>query len=478
MASAQTADAVETAAIARALFQGAAQAIIGAGREGRILFANRRAWHIFGYKKDEIVGQPFDLLLAKDARRRHRAAWRACFRVLRRKPPKIGLQVTACRKDGSEFPIEISLSRVETVRGPMALAFVSDISDRKRAEDEIRCNRQQLRAVNAVRMSVEEASRQLLARELHDVPAQKIALLAIQLSDFSQRAARRVSELQTALSQVLASAATMTGNFPDLSARLQRSAAGVLRRHATASMPNPCRQRQSALRHAAGEASPLPAIKLAPVAHDNLEFSRRLGAAAAPITTHARHARAMAARFKAEMRPALSKMTKQIAELAESIHDLSRRLHPSFLYDLGLPTTLQNESASFRKQYGIPASFVKGPGVPARLQGRVALALYRIAQEAMHNAARHAAPKHVRVALRARGSNLVLEIADDGVGFDVLHTRRKGGLGLISMEERARMVGGTMRLDSRSGKGTLVEVKVPLAGSREGSHETKVAPGR
>jgi signal transduction histidine kinase len=87
-------------------------------------------------------------------------------------------------------------------------------------------------------------------------------------------------------------------------------------------------------------------------------------------------------------------------------------------------------------------------------------ALYRIAQEALNNVLKHAHAHHVAVALRHEGPTVILEITDDGVGFDPATAREQGGLGLRGIEERIAQIGGTLILKSESGAGTQVRVEL------------------
>jgi signal transduction histidine kinase len=91
----------------------------------------------------------------------------------------------------------------------------------------------------------------------------------------------------------------------------------------------------------------------------------------------------------------------------------------------------------------------------------VATALYRIAQEALRNSRKHAPDAPVRVTLISNPESWQMTIEDAGPGFDLNHARNTGGLGLISMQERARLVGGTLYLRTRPGEGTMIAVKVP-----------------
>ncbi|MCU1337020.1 MAG: multi-sensor hybrid histidine kinase [Bryobacterales bacterium] len=153
--------------------------------------------------------------------------------------------------------------------------------------------------------------------------------------------------------------------------------------------------------------------------------------------------------------------TSQIGTLAKDIHRISHHLHPAILDDLGLAAALRNQCAAFSEQYGIPTEFAPN-NIPRTVPDDISLCLYRIAQECLRNINKHAEATEVRVALNRSHDEIAMEIADAGEGFDLDSIQGKGGLGLISMEERVRLVNGTFSIRSQPGKGTLVRVCVPL----------------
>jgi len=104
-----------------------------------------------------------------------------------------------------------------------------------------------------------------------------------------------------------------------------------------------------------------------------------------------------------------------------------------------------------------------GAAVP-RLAGNREQAVYRVAQEAVHNALRHARPQQVDVRLAGGNGRVVLEVVDDGQGFDTAAAEGARRLGLASMRERARSVGGRLSVTSRPGAGTTVRLEVPTHG--------------
>jgi signal transduction histidine kinase len=149
-------------------------------------------------------------------------------------------------------------------------------------------------------------------------------------------------------------------------------------------------------------------------------------------------------------------------ELSIKISEISRQLHPAMLTDLGLEAAMRSLVTTFGLSERIKVSF-RAFNVPRELPHQAGISLYRIVQEALHNISKHARAKKVRVSLSAAGKKrLRLVIHDYGVGFNPNLVRRKRGLGLISMEERARLIQGTFSVSSKPGKGTKLEVRVPL----------------
>src|SRR5262249_34785070 len=159
--------------------------------------------------------------------------------------------------------------------------------------------------------------------------------------------------------------------------------------------------------------------------------------------------------------PLLRTMQEQLVSLSEDVHALSRQLHPSILDDLGLVEALRSECASFSRREGIAVVY-RPDAVPTTLAKDVALCVYRVAQEALRNLAKHAAVNEAWVTLVATGPELLLRVQDKGVGFDPAGLRSQPGLGLSSMEERVRLVGAELSVTSGLGQGTVVEVRVPL----------------
>jgi PAS domain S-box-containing protein len=156
------------------------------------------------------------------------------------------------------------------------------------------------------------------------------------------------------------------------------------------------------------------------------------------------------------------RLTAVTVQLLERVRSLSRDLRPPMLDDLGLVPTLLWHFENYRAQTGIEVRF-HHPGFAGRLPAETEIAAFRIIQEALTNVARYAGVAEARVELGSEEGRLVLRIQDAGRGFDPTAVAGRSS-GLAGMGERARLLGGSLAIDSRPGGGTRLVAKLPLAG--------------
>lgn len=162
-------------------------------------------------------------------------------------------------------------------------------------------------------------------------------------------------------------------------------------------------------------------------------------------------------------------------QLHESLRVLARGLRPRALDDLGLAAAVQNFASEVAAQFATPVSVRVADLEALRLPEAAETALFRIVQEAVLNAVRHGRPQHIDIEARIADDAVQLSVQDDGQGFDpeVVFTCRgqnEAPFGLISMRERARLLGGSAQIASAPGRGTQLSVRIPLT-TRPAAHE-------
>jgi len=160
----------------------------------------------------------------------------------------------------------------------------------------------------------------------------------------------------------------------------------------------------------------------------------------------------------------LEEMASRVKELSTEVHRMAYELHPAKLDQLGLEAAARSYCRELAQQSGLRIEF-KADAFPRSLPADLALCLYRITQESLQNVVRHSGASEARVELRADSDRVRLMVTDSGKGFEVERARREGGLGLSSMQERVRLLHGTLSVGSEPGRGTRIEASVPLPGA-------------
>jgi signal transduction histidine kinase len=150
----------------------------------------------------------------------------------------------------------------------------------------------------------------------------------------------------------------------------------------------------------------------------------------------------------------------RLQTLDEDISRVARQLHPSLLERFGLVAALQQLSDEITRRGELAVDF-SFQDVPSAIVRSSELCLYRVAQEALRNVARHAGARQATLSLQGECGRLILCVEDQGAGFDLDAVAGKARLGLVNMRERVRIAGGSLSIHSRPGRGTRIEVQVP-----------------
>jgi signal transduction histidine kinase len=162
-----------------------------------------------------------------------------------------------------------------------------------------------------------------------------------------------------------------------------------------------------------------------------------------------------------EARSRLGEIQKQTAELGSDVQSMSHELHSSKLEYLGIATAMRGFCKEFSEQQKVEIDF-RHDDIPSSVPPEVSLCLFRILQEALQNAAKHSGVRHFDVELRCASDAINLSVRDSGSGFDRDDALKTRGLGLISMMERMKLVGGRISIDSQPQRGTAIRASVPL----------------
>jgi PAS domain S-box-containing protein len=219
---------------------------------------------------------------------------------------------------------------------------------------------------------------------------------------------------------------------------------------------------EEALSHMSGkliQAQEQERIRIARELHDDI------GQRLALLSVTLDQVRAGIANASKETRNQIGELRKQLMDVAADVHDISRELHPSTLEHLGLVRAAKSWCTQFGQRQGKEIHFTSR-GVSDSLPENISLCLFRVLQEAVHNASKHSATKRIDVEMREDSGEIHLVVSDSGAGFDVRTAIKSGGLGLMSMQERVRLVNGSIQIDSTPNSGTTLHARVPFDAER------------
>jgi signal transduction histidine kinase len=196
--------------------------------------------------------------------------------------------------------------------------------------------------------------------------------------------------------------------------------------------------------------------------HLSRELHDEFGQLLATISLHLHAAKGVAG---AKAQPSLDESIAMLQQAGAQVRSLALELRPTMLETGGLESALRWLAQQHQQRAGIVTEVV---GHVTEVSGDLAIACFRVVQEALTNVVRHARAEHVWIELNQHEGSLELVVRDDGVGFEVTRTIERaasgGNLGLLGMRERVEILGGSLEIDSRSGQGTRIRISLSLSG--------------
>jgi signal transduction histidine kinase len=178
----------------------------------------------------------------------------------------------------------------------------------------------------------------------------------------------------------------------------------------------------------------------------------------------------------ADLKQGIQEAKKQVSEIGNSITALSHRLHSSKLEYLGLTAAADSFCRELSDQRGVRIDF-DSHGIPKELPQELSVCLFRVLQEALQNATKHSGSQQFEVSLIGALNEIHLTVRDLGMGFDLEEAMRGRGLGLISMKERLKLVGGELSIQSQPQLGTTVQAHVNFGSRGTFAHATAAESG-
>ncbi len=492
----------------RELLEFAPDAVVGVDEHGEIKLVNSLTEAVFGYVRRELIGQPVEMLVPSGLRTGHVSHRDLYFESPRTRPMGAGLDLHARRKDGTEFPCEISLSTVATDAGMMALAAIRDITERRRDRDDLRRAVKRLQAATEVAIAV--GGETDLERVLEAIVERGRALV---------EARALIILLREGDELVVAATAAVAGGLDPkvgyLKFKVEEASEELLLGTFTGADLGMKETGRALIAPLLFRGQSLGLVVALDHVGDPGEFDdehqRMLEAFAASAATGVATARSMAeerlqntidaaeqerGRWARELHDetlqSLAVLRMRLAsalreespddlhatgqEAVEQIDDeivklrrLITELRPASLDTIGLEAALY-ALAQQHQQVGeirIACDFELAREDGERPAALLETAVYRLVQEALNNVSKHSMAQQAELKVRELRGHIEIEVSDDGVGFEPNLVRE--GFGLVGMRERAALLGGTLSIDSTPGSGTKIQAEIPLSPPAEDS---------
>jgi PAS domain S-box-containing protein len=473
------------------VIESAPDAMLLVDQMGGIMLVNTQTERLFGWFRDELLGKDIIESLVpvqyRDRQRDYLMQFTAHPEVGQ---TSFGLDLYAQRKDGSEFPVEIDLSYLDTANGYCVAFNVHDISERKRAELALQESQQTYQALfenagDAIFLlglkgdiqQVNQKAADLLGYNKEELQALTILDIVVpeEYSDIKQKMdhlskgdtlapyarhyRKKTGEaLPVEINMVQVNGAGGKPEFFQCIARdiTERTKAEQAQNKLMKEIQR-SREQLAALAGRLQEIQEIERHQIASELHD------RIGQNLTGLNLNLQIIQNQASsKLSPEIRNRLDDSLRLVEETTRQVRDVMTELHPPMLEEYGLASALNWYCANFSRRTGI-LSRVIGDEFEPRLPPKDEMVLFRLVQEALNNVAKHAQATRVKIRMESSGEANSLIVEDNGLGFNQYGTNEAASQphwGLLTMRQRATSIGGQLAIDSVPGQGTRVVVSV------------------
>jgi PAS domain S-box-containing protein len=459
------------------LLDSAMDAIISVDESQNIVLYNQAAERIFGWPVDEVRGKPLTMLLPQRFRASHAGHVRH-FGETGVTSRRMGgsAVVYGLRANGEEFPVDASISQVDTPEGKLFTVILRDVTQRLRAEQEQAQLAQRLSglldsAMDAI-ITIDEGQRIVMYNRAAEkifgwaavqVMGRKLDMLIPEryrqghVAHMRRFGATGVTSRRMGDGTVVYGLRANGEEFAmDASISQLDTAEGklftVILRDVTERV-----RAQEDLTAFAKQANAIREQEKSRVAR---ELHDELAQSLTALKMDTIWARDKVAERPAEAVQKLDEMLIMLDASVAATRRIAADLRPLLLDDLGLMPAIEGLVQNFTQRTGVPCALDADEDL--ELAEPYATAVFRIVQESLANVAKHSHATKVKVSMMRTGADIVLSVSDDGVGFDRSAARKPNSLGLAGVRERAQLLRGSISVSSQPGQGTTVEARIPV----------------
>ncbi|NGP89882.1 PAS domain-containing sensor histidine kinase [Fodinibius halophilus] len=447
-----------------ALFEAATEGMLISDMKGNIVMLNEKIEELFGYSREELIGEEIEKLVPGRFEEKHPEHRHQYYENPEPRPMGQGRDLYGLKKNGEEFPVEISLNHFETAEGKFIISYIIDITQRKKAEQQMRENERRYSMLfqaltdEILVFQLDEQMQPLPFTEVNNVACEILGyereeLLQKTIYDIVNATEKEVDDrIQHILEhrEVLWETEHVTSSGKAIPLEIRAKAFIYSGTNTIIVVGRDVRELRK-LEKEILNISEQERRRIGQDMHDGLGQM---------LTGIGLIAQNLAKKLESNELPGAEtaqEISDMIRKADDQAHSLARGLVPVDVEANGLGVAIQELVERIQKLYDVKINYNSNNtgSSPFVQDNDTAIHLYRITQEALNNAVKHAGASTITVGLQSSESYLQIRIQDDGEGFDEITDMTKG-MGMRLMNFRAQMIGGNLEVNSKEGEGTKI----------------------